>query len=282
MNPLIQTALDRLADRRAQLMAADPAELMRVAGLPPDPWQAELLRSVARQSLLLCTRQAGKSTVTAALATHTALYTPESLVLLLSPSLRQSQELFRKVVDFYNAVGQPVAADASTALKLELSNGSRIVSLPGDEKTIRGFSGVRLLVVDEAARVADSLYFSVRPMLAVSGGRMICLSTPFGKRGFFHDVWNGDSPDWQRVKITAYDCPRISRAFLDEERKALGDYWFDQEYMCIFRETIDSVFSYDLIMSAISDEVLPLFSLAPDGSSDVISSEIAALIGDDA
>ena len=70
-------------------------------------------------------------------------------------------------------------------LSIELETGSRIVSLPGREATIRGFSGVHLLVVDEAARVADELYQAVRPMLAVSGGRIVLLGTPFGKRGFF-------------------------------------------------------------------------------------------------
>jgi hypothetical protein len=103
-----------------------------------------------------------------------------------APALRQSSELLRKVVGFYRALkDEAVPVKNESALRLELRNGSRIVSLPGDETTIRGYSGVRLLVVDEAVRVPDDLYFSIRPMLAVSGGRLVCLSTPFGKRGFF-------------------------------------------------------------------------------------------------
>src|SRR4029434_3443645 len=98
---------------------------------------------------------------------------------------------------------------AESALRLELANGSRIISLPGDEGTIRGFSGVAMLIIDEAALVADSLYYSVRPMLAVSRGRLVALSTPFGKRGWFHDEWHGAGA-WQRLKVTAQDCPRIS------------------------------------------------------------------------
>jgi hypothetical protein len=91
---------------------------------------------------------------------------------------------------WYRALEDKAAAvKDESALRLELRNGSRIVSLPGDETTVRGYSGVRLLVVDEAARVPDDLYFSIRPMLAVSGGRLVCLSTPFGKRGFFYEAW---------------------------------------------------------------------------------------------
>jgi hypothetical protein len=240
-------------------VALDPALLMAAAGLDPDPWQADLLRSNAPRMLLLCSRQAGKSTVAAAMALHEALYLPPALVLLLSPSLRQSQELFKSVIDLYLALGRPVEADQATALRLGLANGSRIVSLPGKERTVRGFSGVALLVIDEAARVSDDLYYSVRPMLAVSGGRLVALSTPWGKRGFFFHEYTEGAADWLRVKITAYDCPRIPAEFLAQEREALGDWWYRQEYGCEFVETQDQVFSYAEVMGAISGEVKPLF-----------------------
>jgi hypothetical protein len=243
--------------------ALDPARVMTRADLPPDPWQADLPRSRAQRALLLCTRQAGKSTVTAALALHEALYRPPALVLLLSPSLRQSGELFRKVATFYQSFGKTAPAEAETALRLELANGSRIVSLPGKEETIRCYSGVSLLILDEAARVPDDLYFAVRPMLAVSGGRLIGLSTPFGKRGWFFDTWQNGGPDWTRVKVTAHDCPRIAPAFLEEERAALGDWWYRQEYLCEFVETSDTLFAFDLVTAALSSEVKPLFEVSP-------------------
>ena len=59
--------------------------------------------------------------------------------------------------------------------------------LPGGEDTVRGFSGVRLLIVEEAARVPDETYFASRPMVAMSGGRIILMSTPAGRRGFFFE-----------------------------------------------------------------------------------------------
>jgi hypothetical protein len=170
-------------------MALDPSRILAAQGLAPDPWQCELLLSSDRQILLNCSRQSGKSTVVSALALHTALFTPAALVLLLSPSQRQSGELFRKVLDAYNTLKRPVPASYETQLKLELANGSRVVCLPGREETIRSFSGVNLLILDEAARVPDDLYRSVRPMLAVSQGRLVALSTPFGQRGWFYQEW---------------------------------------------------------------------------------------------
>jgi LAGLIDADG-like domain len=147
-----------------------------------------------------------------------------------------SGELFRdKVLSLYRALERPYRAVQRTQLTLALANGSRIVSLPGEEGTVRGFSGVALLVIDEAARVADDLYRAVRPMLAVSGGRLVALSTPFGRRGWFAQEWHGEGA-WERVRITAEQCPRITPAFLADERRALGEDWYRQEYGCEFVE----------------------------------------------
>jgi hypothetical protein len=114
-------------------LALDPCLLMQEAGLEPDPWQESFLRSSSDRQLLLCTRQAGKSTVTAIMALHEALYSANALVLLLSPSLRQSQELFRKLLQAYGAVANKPPSLQESSLRLELPNGSRIVSLPGKD-----------------------------------------------------------------------------------------------------------------------------------------------------
>ncbi len=234
------------------VLALDPVRLAQVVGIKPDPWQVRLLRSPARRILLNCCRQSGKSTMTALLAIHTSLYKPKSLVLLLSPTLRQSQELFRKVLAFYRILDRPVPPEAETRLSLELENGSRVVSLPGKETTIRGFSAVSLLVCDEAARVPDELYYAIRPMLAVSGGRLIALSTPFGTRGWWYEAWRSDE-SWERFKVPATECPRISPEFLEQERRALGEWWFRQEYFCEFLDAETQAFRREDIERAVGD-----------------------------
>jgi hypothetical protein len=236
------------------LMALDPAEMIHRSGMTLDPWQSKLLRSSATRVLLNCSRQAGKSTMSAALAVHTALFEPESLVLLLSPSLRQSQELFKKSLACYRAVDGAISATTESALRLELANGSRIVSLPGKEDTVRGFSGVRLLVIDEAARVPSELYFAVRPMLAVSGGRLLALSTPLGNRGWWYDAWVSDE-QWERFEVPATQCPRISKEFLAEERRTMGEWWFAQEYDCQFMDAQTQAFGREDIDRAFEEEV---------------------------
>jgi len=190
--------------------------------------------------------------MSAVLALHRALYHPGSLILCLAPALRQSQELFGKIAGFYKDLGRPVAAQGERRLSLELENGSRIVTLPGTERTVRGFSGVDLLLLDEAARVEDALFYAVRPMLAVSAGALIMLSTPYGKRGVFFEEWtNGEG--WTRYEVPASKCPRIPPAFLEAERRSMPDWWFAQEYDCEFRETEDQLFTHEMIEGARDD-----------------------------
>ena len=216
-------------------------EVMRKLGLEPDSWQVEVLEAGHPRLLLNCCRQAGKSTVVALLGLTEALFVPGTKVLLVSRSLRQASELFRIMTDFHRRLGGPLLLRRN-AEELLLENLSRIVCLPCREDTIRGYSHVSLLVIDEAARVPDDLYRAVRPMLAVSAGRLICLSTPYGKRGFFHEAWARGGPDWQRIEVPADRIARIAPEFLAQERRALGESWFRQEYCCSFEALEGLVF----------------------------------------
>jgi hypothetical protein len=154
----------------------------------PDLTQSLVLASRSKQVILNCTRQWGKSTLTAAQAVFIAWHEPESLILVMSPTARQSSELVRKAAVFLSRLGVRPRGDGGNKISLLLPNGSRIVGLPGNEATDRGFSGVRLLLVDEAARVNEALYLAMLPVLAVSGGDIWLMSTPYGRRGFFYQT----------------------------------------------------------------------------------------------
>lgn len=222
-------------------------------GIVPDPWQRQLLcsASASRQIILNCCRQAGKSTATALLALHTAIFEPESLILLCSPSQRQSCELFAKVMFSLKRLDPAVPLEEDNRLSAELRNGSRIVSLPGDARTIRGYSAPRLVIADEAGYCPDDLFTAIRPMLAVSEGKLCLLSTPAGRGNEFYRVWTSPGDDWEKIKIIGEQCPRISRAFLDRERAALGPLLFSQEFEGAFIDADTSVFSAELIAACL-------------------------------
>ncbi len=217
-------------------LALDPTELARIyLKAEPDDWQKEALLSDHPRQLFNCCRQSGKSSVAAVASVWTALYKPGSLTLMVSRTLDHSGELFKKAVDVYRQAGRPVEAKSETQLTLTLANGSRIVSRPGaNDAAVRGYSAT-LLVIDEASQVSDALYNAATPVLAVTGGKIIALSTPYGRRGWWFEEWMSDR-DWQRFRVTAPEVPRISPEFLEEERARKGQLWYRQEYLCSFKK----------------------------------------------
>lgn len=137
--------------------------------------------------------------------------------------------------------------DAQTMIELE--NGSRIISLPARSQATVGYTA-DLLILDEAKVIPDDLYRSVRPMLATTSGRMLALTTPLGQRGWFWEAWQrceeakgrGAPEPCRRFKRTCWDCPRLDRAFVEQERKMIGEHWFRQEYEVEFLSNEGAVF----------------------------------------
>ena len=242
--------------------ALDPTLIAKDAGLENlDPWQAQLIDDPPKRLLCCCGRQVGKSTAAAICALNTAIYQAPATVVLISPSLRQSVELYRTFHAMWSRLPGRPAAQYETLSRLELENGSRIISLPGSEKTVRGLASVDLIVIDEAARVDDDLIAATRPMLAVSNGSLFALTTPAGKRGWFYEQWLRGI-GWQRISIKSTECRRIDPEFLQQEREALGPLLFGQEYLCEFHDPEGAAFLTELIDAAFTADFEPFLPRA--------------------
>ena len=179
------------------------------------------------------------------------------LGVVVSPSLRQSGFLFRKLTR--HLVASNASFRRETLTEVELVSGGLAVSLPGDRPAmLRGLSlrhdGPAVLIVDEASRVRDELWATVSPMLAAApAAQQILLSTPAGASGEFHRAWSSDE-DWERVQITADQCPRISAAHLAAERIRLGDALYRQEYFGAFVSAPGSVFDAEVLAHMFGDD----------------------------
>jgi len=219
-------------------------------GFDPDEKQELVLRG-GRRGIVNCTRQWGKSTVTAAKAVHRGFSVAGSLTLVVTPSGRQSGEFLRKAEEFVRRLGIKVRGDGDKEISIAFPNGSRIVGLPGNEATARGYSA-SLLLIDEAARVDDRMYRAMRPSLAVANGDLWLMSTPYGKRGFFWEEWEHGGDEWERISVPATECPRISAQLLAEEQEK-GDETYRREYMCEFGDMEGAVFSRESIDAALQD-----------------------------
>ncbi len=246
--------------------------------LPPeikklDPWQREVVTAKDKEILLNVHRQGGKSLIVAIVACVVALTEPGSLILIISRSYRQSLELARKVrqclyVYQCNLQRQNPKFDVNLGLltdtksEFELPNGSRVVSLPPNEETIRGYSRPRLVIFDEHSRIPDDVYLCVRPMFAVSPKwQLFLISTPFGQRGaYYHESQNRDFHKWTWNIEDSLRLGRVPSDFIDKERRK-GDVYFRQEMMCEFLGGIQTLFNMKELLAAVRGKFKPLKEL---------------------
>jgi len=266
----------------------DPAGFVERLWEVPFEWQKDALNPLWKRLMLNCARQSGKSTIVAGIALHKAKYKSNSLILIVSPSEKQSKETMKKVED-YIALDPDLKAlklPGDSAFEKKFRNGSRIVALPGTEKSVRGYSKPDIILIDEAARVPDETYKAMRPMLTGNEeAQIILLSTPWNMTGFFHAEWT-KNPIWKKIYvvprweledetktlierppedefratmandgITAYYSPRHTLKFLYEELLSIGPIWFKREYGCEFIEGAETLFSLELIQSSYTEDV---------------------------
>lgn len=252
-------ALDR--DTRtlfAAVAGRDPVNLFRRLQPEPDPWQVEALRSQGKRRAMLAARQVGKGEVLTAKGLHTAAYRPDAVVGILTPSLRQSCRLLRRIRRALPAVPHVEATNKATTT-LTLSNGSEIVAWPGNRPDLIRGDTLDLLLVDEAAWVMEEAFTATLPMLTMAGGDALLASTPGGPDGFLFDVFNDEekAEGWARSFVTADDCPRYTDEAKAELLRTLGETGYAVELMCEWREGADAVFSAAELARILGTDVIP-------------------------
>jgi hypothetical protein len=178
---------------------------------------------------------------------------PREKVLVASPSQDQSNYLLETIGGFLDELEVEIVV--RNVKRLTLANGSTIYAKHGQDKTIRGIQGVRLVILDEAARIEPDLIAALSPMLGVKKGRMLALSTPAGKHpdNWFSKTWHDPEFDGHKVKVTADECPRLSRDFLEKERRRLGNMKWREEYYCEFLDSELAAFPMELINACFTD-----------------------------
>jgi tRNA(Met) C34 N-acetyltransferase TmcA len=237
------------ADLRAAL---DPSVLFeRAFGLAPLDWQADYLRE-DRPSAVLKGRQVGASTAAAALAIHVTVYAADVNAVIVSPSLKQSTEITTRARSGLRNLGVRLTQDSTSTLRL--ANGSRILSLPGTARSVRGWSA-RLLILDEAAFIEPETFTAARALVA-TGGRLVVQSTPYTELGDFYELIEAADPDWARFTVRSDEVPTISPEFLAGERKSMSPDEYAREFECRFGAAGASLFSIERI----NDLILPVAS----------------------
>lgn len=280
----------------AERLLLEPELIFLRAAMKPDPWQTYCMRQY-RNTMSCVSRQRGKTSVAAAKAIAVAITQAPADVIYTARALRQVREFQRRCRFLYNAIrrprGKPLPFNVKdldinekltdydweqlprlvndNIFEMKLANGSRIIGIPAKEETVRGYDNIRLVIIDEAARVPDNFFQSVGAFLATTRGTMDVYSTPFGKRGWFYNFMEGEKAldsDWVRVRVAVLGCHhrhhtipmcdycrantnlRMTKSWLAAERRRIGDRWWGQEYETDFNEAVGQLIPQHDINSA--------------------------------
>lgn len=240
-------------------VSLDPVERFRLAIGEPDAWQMELLRTNPkhyeedRMVLALCGRQSGKSTTCGCLAYDD--FSMGKTVILTAPSMRQSTELFRRILEFKNTdpFCPPIVRQTPTELEAHPSHGGRIIVVPATDQA-RGMTADTILA-DEACFLDDDALIAFFPMRK-EAGRIFLLSTPNLRQGYFYDTWTSNKCV-RRITARSIDIER-RRAQVEFDRATMSETTFRREHLCEFVGSGTPLLSWDTLERASNTEVQAL------------------------
>lgn len=258
-------------------------EYVRQLGFHPFPWQDAILASEGKRIIINAARQSGKSTIISTDPCWTAKYSYKSLSIVLAPTKEQSQDDMEKVQEFMISDSTYPQYDPPATIHVKVTGTKSKIKVVPAKQSARGKSKPKVVILDEAAQIDELVYTEVvKPMFTNNPGRLILLSTPYGKRGFFYDIFCNPRPrdPWERFEIrspwepvqTPHGLDLVpymdgdEKAYQAERAKHGIKAWFSpnhqdyeeqfqnlydmgirkyrQEYCCEFVETEASVFSY--------------------------------------
>jgi len=225
-----------------------------ILGERPIRYQADILEDMSDYIIIVGGRQIGKSTVLAWKSLWNAFVKPNFEVLIIAPTEKQAQVVYQKVYSI--VMNNPIMNEyivKSTMRETIFKNGSVIRCLTSGltGATARGYSA-SMIIFDEAALIPDEAYVSLQPALAVKGRQLILSGTPYGKRGYFYEVWSKNElmkrKKWSSYKIITRQNPMISKEFLEEMKNSMTVEQFAQEFEGEFLDDVGRFFSLELVV----------------------------------
>lgn len=221
-----------------------------------DDWQKNyIFNTDANDScFLLCGRQVGKTTAMSIKAVELCVnhFKQGEYILICSITEKQAYHMLTKALVYAEAKYSKYIVggkDKPTMHKIKFKNGTGILCFASGDtgEGLRGFT-IKKLMIDEGSRMNDEFFVAVSPMLSVVKGSMDIASTPCGKVGFFYKCSLDDT--FKKFYVSAEDCPRHTKEFLDSEKMRLSYLSYAQEYLAVFTDELKRLFNNDLISSS--------------------------------
>jgi phage FluMu gp28-like protein len=232
----------------------------RLWGWEAHPTQREWLLADARTKVASCGRRWGKTEAAAVDATTFALVNPGSVQMIVAPTYDQSRLIFGTVerLALTSPLTRGIVKVTRTPYPRLALAGSVIMARTADEdgRNLRGHAADRV-IVDEAAYVRDSVLAEViAPMLADRDGRLVMISTPFGKNHFYRAFVKGreqNEPNggYAAFSFASWANPYISRQYIERQRSEISPRQFAVEYEAQFIDDASCVFAWEDIQAAV-------------------------------
>ncbi len=236
-------------------------------------YQKRALRMIRdnRFSLLLFSRQTGKSTISTIFCLWTAIFQQDQRIMLVANKESTAKEIFKRIRMAYenlpNWLKSPVTYYGMESM--ELANGSRIGITTTTGTAGRG-SSANLLFIDEAdwieANLLDEFWASVYPIISSSKkSKIIMASTPRDTSGLFYKLYDASvrgTNNWKSLKIKWDEVPGRDEKFKKDTMASIGDanVW-RREYEVEFDEVGESALDADAFENMKSSARDPIYLL---------------------
>src|SRR5688500_18101473 len=233
------------------------------------PYQSDFAANPARFKIGLWARQTGKDHTATAEAVLDCYHNPGTTWIIVAASERQAIESLTKAKEWANSIkfaiseyneapaNTPYSVARTASTEIKWSNGSRLLALPANPSTIRGYSANLILTEFAFHENPDAIWRAIYPAISnpLRGGvkKLRIISTPNGLNNRFAQLWQSncesDAPVVHTSKITIHDA--ISSGLpLDPAELQAGlndpEAWA-QEYLCEFMDNSTVLLPYDLV-----------------------------------
>lgn len=245
-------------------------------GWEPHPTQREWLLADAPTKVASCGRRWGKTEAAAVDAATFAITHPGCTQIIVAPTYDQSRLIFSTVerLALNSRMTRPISKVTRTPYPRLTIGSSLIMARTADEdgRNLRGNSADRI-IIDEAAYVRDSVVTEViAPMLADRNGRLVMISTPFGRNHFYRAFLRGVESARSRAEsrgVASYTFPsvanpHISREYIEAQRREISPRQFSVEYEAQFIDDANCVFPMEDIEAATDDRLSSVLRQAQD------------------
>lgn len=274
--------------RRAgpEVVADNAASRWRVE-IDMHPAQREIFEHPARMKVIAAGRRFGKSTLCMAQTIVVAAAKPGANVMWIAPAHRQARLAMNTIAKL---IPRPHRDVNRTTQEIHLSTGGRIVFVSGERPdNLRG-EGLDLVVIDEAAFVAEALWTqAVRPALADTLGKALLISTFFGEN-WFYDLYryaiNPEHKEWEGWRFPTSANPYIAPAEIAEAQRTLPKEVFAQEFEAVPTSFSGAVFEGSTLDRAwalgaeLEEQVRPVCEAGLDWGHNVTALEVAVALAD--